>query len=298
MHRLGESKRFRGIDAIILLTVLGFALSVAVPSCRHDRAHALIFGCQNHLSAIGKAMLSYASDYDSALPVAGGRGTKWGLKLNNWSAAARSEAFMLDPNQAGGEATVGASLYLLIRHNGLSPKSFICPGDRRVSEFRPQKYSMTDRGLGELWDFGPDPARHCSYAYHLPYGGYALTTSNEPGFAVAADRYPWIKSPAGDARLFADFRPDAGAKGGAGTSDQARNGNAVAHQNNGQNVLFLGNHIEFAKRAYCGLDDDNIYTVSTSATAGDPWGTPPKLGSQPANRKDSLLVNDLPAPRK
>jgi hypothetical protein len=46
------------------------------------------------------------------------------------------------------------------------------------------------------------------------------------------------------------------------------------------------------------LDNDNIYTVSTSPTAGDPVGIPPTFGSQPANRKDSLLVNDLPAPRK
>jgi prepilin-type processing-associated H-X9-DG protein len=281
---------------VVILVVLGFVLPILVPAYQRERLVSLNVECGMNLSGIGKAVLSYANDYNGELPSAGGKGTRWGPGLRSWSSHSRAEAFGLDPNSAGEEATISASLYLLIRHNGLSPKSFICPGDRRVTEFRAQKYGVTDRGLAELWDFGLDPARHCSYAYHVPYGAYAVTTSNEPSFAVAADRNPWMKSPSGNARPFTDFRPDAGAKGGTGTSDQARKGNAVGHQNNGQYVLFLDGHVEFAKRAYCGLDDDNIYTVSSSQAAGDPLGTPPKLGSQPANRKDSLLVNDPVVP--
>jgi len=281
---------------VVTLVVLGFVLPILVPAYQRERIVSLNVDCARQLSDVGKAMLSYAGDYDGALPAAGGRGTKWGPKLNNWSAATRSQAFGLDTNQTGGEATISASLYLLVRHNGVSPESFVCGADKGVTEFRPQKYGVIDRGIADLWDFSANPARHCSYAYHVPYGAYAVTTSNEPSFAVAADRNPWMKSPSGNARPFTDFRPDAGAKGGTGTSDQARKGNAVGHQNNGQYVLFLDGHVEFAKRAYCGLDDDNIYTVSSSQAAGDPLGTPPKLGSQPANRKDSLLVNDPVVP--
>ncbi|NLH41008.1 MAG: hypothetical protein GX448_04135, partial [Planctomycetes bacterium] len=71
-----------------------------------------------------------------------------------------------------------------------------------------------------------------------------------------------------------------------------------AHQNEGQNVLFLDAHVDFEKRAYCSIEDDNIYLISTSTTGGgSPIGTAPAPGAatnryQPANRKDSVLLHD------
>jgi hypothetical protein len=119
-----------------------------------------------------------------------------------------------------------------------------------------------------------------------------LTTSSEPGFAVAADRNPWITSPAGEPQPFTDFRPDV--QPYTGSNEQARAGNAIAHQSEGQQVLFLDTHVEFEKRAYCSIEDDNIYTLSTNPQTGDPLGTMPSPapGLTPANRKDSLLVHD------
>ena len=40
-------------------------------------------------------------------------------------------------------------------------------------------------------------------------------------------------------------------------------GNAITHQGDGQNVLYLDSHVDFAKRAFCGLEEDNIFTRST-----------------------------------
>ena len=247
--------------------------------------------CGTNLSGIGKAMLLYANDNNDELPLAGGRDTTWGSRLKDWAAASRSEAFGLDPNGAGGQATISSSLYLLVRYEEATPKIFICKGDRGVRQFDPNAVSGGRRDLTTLWDFGPDPARHCSYSYYMPYGPLKLTTSNEPGTAVAADRNPWMDGPRWKARDFSKFRQD-------GSVQQQRAGNAVPHLFDGQNVLFLDSHVEFARRSYCGLDDDNIYTISTGPTAADPQGTPPKLGSQPANRKDSLLVNDPLVPRR
>jgi type II secretory pathway pseudopilin PulG len=290
MCRPGRSQGFTWVEVVVILVILGFVFAILWPGYHREWVNSLRSGCSAQLSDIGKAMLSYASDYDGALPQAGGKGTKWGAKLRNWSASGRSEAFSLDPNSAGGEATIGASLYLLVRQNRISPKSFICPADRRVTEFRPQKYGMTTRGLADLWDFGPDPARHCSYAYHVPYGRYALMTSNEPAFAVAADRNPWIGSPSAKAGDFAKFVPDVPPF--KGLLEQGDQGNAIPHGRKGQSVLSLDGHVEFAMRAYCGIEDDNIYTSWDGTDRIR--GTPPKLGSQPANRKDSLLVNDPP----
>jgi prepilin-type processing-associated H-X9-DG protein len=148
----------------------------------------------------------------------------------------------------------------------------------------------------DFWDFGPSPWLHCSYSYHMPYGMYALTTSNEPGFAVAADRNPWMDSPSAKAGDFTRFKPDVPPFNGS--AEQGKHGNTPRHLGDGQNVLFLDSHVEFAKRAFCAVDDDNIYTISGNQWTADLLGTPPKLGSQPTNRKDSLLVNDPVVPRK
>ena len=290
MRRPARSEGLTWIGVVVVLAVLGFVVLILAPLYRREWRISLMVECNHQLSDIGKAMLTYASDFNGALPQAGGRGTSWGSRLHNWSAPGRAQAFGLDPNLAGGEATISASLYLLVRHNDISPGSFICRTDKGATEFRPQKYGVTSTGVADLWDFGPDPTRHCSYSYHVPYCRYALTTSNEPGFAVAADRNPWIGSPSAKAKDFLFFKPDVPPF--HGTAEQAKYGNTFRHEGDGQNVLFLDSHVEFARRAYCSVEDDNIYTISTNLVAGDLLGTPPRLGSQPANRRDSLLVND------
>jgi prepilin-type processing-associated H-X9-DG protein len=243
--------------------------------------------CGTNLSGIGKAMLIYANDYEDELPFAGGRGATWGPRLKDWTAASRSDAFGLDANDVGGQTTVSSSLYLLVRYGDVMPKAFVCRGDRGTRRFDPNEHLADDKELATFWDFGPDPAMHCSYSYHMPYGPYKLTTSSEPGTPVAADRNPWIDGPRWKAGNFSKFQWD-------GSVRQQRAGNAMAHWRDGQNVLFLDSHVEFAKRAFCGVDDDNIYTIWNGNDKAR--GTPPKLGSQPAGRLDSLLVNDPVVP--
>jgi hypothetical protein len=181
----------------------------------------------------------------------------------------------------------------------LDPRSFVCPVDRGTRGFQPEKYGVGNKGLGDLWDFGPDPARHCSYAYQMAYAPYRLTVSSEPGMAVAADRNPWMDGPSERAGEFSNFVPDLTVSGFTGTTEQAQRGNASAHRGwanrrDGQNVLFLDMHVAYEKRPYCGVEDDNIYTSWDGKDRVR--GQPPKLGSQPADRRDSLLVNDPPAP--
>jgi len=244
--------------------------------------------CGTNLSRIGKAMLIYANDYGDELPLAGERGTAWGSGLNDWTAANRSEAFGLDPKNAGGQATIGSSLYLLVRYRGLAPKTFVCDGDRGTRPFDPNEHHTTDdKGLATHWDFGRDPAEHCSYSYHMPYGPHRLTTASEPGMAIAADRNPWFDGPRWKASDFSKFQWN-------GTTRQQRAGNAVAHWLDGQNVLFLDSHTGFVKRSLCGIGDDNIYTLWDGADKVQ--GIPAQFGSTPANVFDSLLVNDPVAP--
>jgi hypothetical protein len=183
------------------------------------------------------------------------------------------------------KASISSCFYLLVKYAEVTPKSFICKGDSGTTEFKPADYAAGDRELIDLWDFGTDPKKHCSYSYHMPFGLYALTTASEPGLAVAADRNPWIDSPAGEGKYanFAQFVPEGG-------RESLKVGNATQHQEDGQNVLFLDNHVGFEKVSYCGVNDDNIYTWwdgSDIRKGGLPAGA-----TEPKGRTDSYLIHD------
>ncbi|MBN2130494.1 MAG: prepilin-type N-terminal cleavage/methylation domain-containing protein [Sedimentisphaerales bacterium] len=299
---------FTLVELLVVIAIIALLMGILMPALARVRQLAFRMTCGTNLSGIGKAMLIYANDYDDELPRAGGRQSTWGTlpTATSWTAASRTLAYGVAADGSGGSASISSCFYLLVKYAEVTPKSFICKGDAGTTEFKLSDMTVpsTSFELVQAWDFGPptEAPKHCSYTYHFPFGQYALTTSTEPGFAVAADRNPFIVSPAADAVVFPGsgtdrFIPDVAYAGGtAGTSDQARKGNAIAHQNDGQNVLFLDSHVEFAKRCYCSVEDDNIYLPSRNNPVGsaDMYGNTIVLGASctPTNRKDALLVHD------
>jgi len=278
---------FAAISVVIPLILIFVLIWLGVGRFRATNNLSMV--CGTNLSGLGKAMLIYANDYDDALPSAGGPNGRWVSRLPWWAAGSREDAYGLsDPNATDGRASVSASLYLLVKYDQATPKSFVCKEDFGTTEFNPSDYGLNDRKLNDLWDFGPNPPKHCSYSYHLPYGPYRLTTASEPGMAVAADRNPWIDSPFEKAREFRSFDPD-------GSKEAVNAGNAVAHKGDEQVVLFLDCHVGLEKRSFCGINDDNIYTYWDGEDIRR--GAPPRLGSKPADRADSLLVNDPAIPQ-
>jgi prepilin-type processing-associated H-X9-DG protein len=286
-------------ELLVVLATIALFMTILLPTLAKIRYNRYRAACAANLSQIGKAMMMYVNDYDDQLPVAAGPNSKWGT-TPNYQAHTRRAAFGLDSQDASAQASIGASLYLLVKYEQLTPKSFLCKGDINTTEFIPAKYGVRDKDLIDLWDFGPGPARHCSFSYHIPYGLYALTSSNLPGMAVAADRNPWIDSPSAKAKDFVRFMPTAHiARSARGTAERAKYGNTISHQENGQNVLFIDGHVEFAKRPYCGVEDDNIYTHLPQGHGPPQIGEPPlPFLSQPGHRKDSFLVHDPPIPGK
>ena len=233
---------------IFLLTWLGVGRLIATIDTR--------MVCGTNLSGLGKAMLLYSNDYDDTLPSAVGPNGLWVARLPWWAADNRKDAYGLsDSNATDGRASVSASLYLLVKYDEATPKSFVCKADFGTTEFKPAKYGLGDEKLLDLWDFGPNPPLHCSYSYHLPYSKHRLTMTSDPRAAVAADRNPWIDSPFEKARDFRSFDPN-------GSREAIKAGNAIAHKPDGQNVLFLDIHVSFEKRSFCGINDDNISLLS------------------------------------
>jgi prepilin-type N-terminal cleavage/methylation domain-containing protein len=280
-----KKKGFTLVELLVVIAIIALLMGILMPALARVRQIAFRMVCGTNLSGIGKAMLIYSNDYDDELPKAGGRNATWSGRIANWMAPDRFTAYGVSADGSGGYGTITSSFYLLVKYAEVTPKSFVCKGDSGTTEFKPADDGAGDRELIDLWDFGLEPLKHCSYSYHMPYGLYALTTSSEPGMAVAADRNPWITSPAAEAKQFPGiFVPE-------GSREAVNYGNAIAHQEDGQNVLFMDSHVGFEKKSYCGINDDNIYTfwVGGDIRLG---GQPLPAASEPADRLDSYLVHD------
>ena len=295
-----KKKGFTLVELLVVIAIIALLMGILMPALARVRQLAFRMTCGTNLSGIGKAMLIYANDYEDELPRAGGRNSTWGA-LKDWTggtAQTRQVAYGVATDGSGGSATISSCFYLLVKYAEVTPKSFICKGDSGTTEFK-----LTDAGstlpanfeLIDAWDFGPlaTSNKSCSYAYHDPFSSYALTVSSEPGFAVAADRNPFLTSPASTTPVtIGEFKPDLAAYNGS--ADQAKKGNALAHQLEGQNVMFLDTHVDFEKRSYCSIEDDNIYLISNSTTgSGSAIGiVPTPAAHSPLNRKDSVLIHD------
>ena len=284
----GRGFAIAGIVApCVMLPLIALLMGIMMPALARTRQVAFRMVCGTNLAGIGKAMQIYANDYDSAYPRSGGKESIWGRHIADWQAGKLFSAFNISTDGTGGTTNISSCFYLLVKYCEVTPKSFICKGDIGAKEFNPADDAVNNRELIDFWDFGFEPSKHCSYSYHMPFGQYALTTESNPGMAVAADRNPWQDSPAADAKPWPGiYNPDGGRKA-------LRYGNAVAHQDDGQSVLYVDTHVGFEKIPFCGVNDDNIYT---SWDGGDiRIGSPPVIGtSKPTDRLDSLLVNDGP----
>ncbi len=294
MAERGTVKRLTRVETLVIAVVcLAVILSVPVLSGKTRKA-ADRKRCAANLAQIGKAMFLYAADYEGALPRAGGPTTTWG-PTRNWVARNRHAAFGLDADANGGRATVSSSLYLLVKYYATPTKLFACPSDKGTTAFSLRRLVgvVPNFTFARAWDFGPsgESFKHSSYSYHMPYGSFALTTSRDPNLAVAADRNPVIGSPEDRARVVANFRPDVDPY--RGTPEQGRAGNAVSHDLDGQNVLFLDQRVTFEKRPFCAVGKDNIYLVSSFPDKGCVTGSVPiPAGTVVANERDSVLVHD------
>ncbi len=293
MTRRSGSSGLTRADVLVLVVAGVFLLVLAGPLASMPRHQATRAVCGANLARIGKAMLVYANEYEGVLPRAGGPTTRWGGPVI-WTAVNRHMAYGVSVDGEGGRATISSCFYLLIKYLAVPPRVFVCPADRGTTEFKlaDEVVYRADFRLADAWDFGASPADNCSYTYHIPFGRYGLTTSRDPNLAVAADRNPWIISPASYARDFALFQPDISPYNG--TIRMARNGNAISHETDGQNVLFLDGRVTFEHRSFCGLDDDNIYAKASSYVKGDAKGSMAVYAPdmQPMNDRDSLLVHD------
>jgi prepilin-type N-terminal cleavage/methylation domain-containing protein/prepilin-type processing-associated H-X9-DG protein len=293
-----KKKGFTLVELLVVIAIIALLMGILMPALARVRQIAYRLYCGTNLSGIGKAILIYSNDYDDEFPRAGKLG--WVQGLNAFASPNPDVAY-----QTG--ATISSCFYLLIKFSEVTPKSFLCKGDSGVTEFDPSAHAVPNTmTLVDIFDFGATQTQeHCSYAYHNPFPqgttGFNLTSSSDPGMAIAADPNPWQPTFENPAKVWANY---SAVYAGPGKQD-IQKGNAGTHQDDGQNVLFVDGHTSFEKDSRCGVDMDNIYTRHEVATPGTPpnevqrqRGASPATGPAnpanyfPMNRNDSVLLTD------
>ena len=305
-----KKKGFTLVELLVVIAIIALLMSILMPALSKVRKMANRIKCGSNISGLGKSMLIYANDNDEEFPVSGGRSAEWanqGQTIADYTATLRRDAYGTNnPTQA----TIGSSLYLLIKYADAVPAQFVCGGDEGREEFEiiediaPEAISNNIADTEKLWDFSTKPGNYYSYSYQMPFvppvanvqgGGslrvpYPCTASSDGGRPVMSDRNPWLDINANNHRddSLSDSpdwpsgeevpSPDAmWSQNGNEYTDPEGTWNSASHDFEGQNVLYVDGHVDFAKSANVGIDNDNLWW--TWGVAGDQFA-PDTKGKQ------------------
>jgi len=118
-----RKKGFTLIELLVVIAIIAMLLAILMPALGKVKKLAERLVCGTNVRGIATSCVMYSNDSDGSYPVQGGSAippihalafttTDWALPAKDWT--------------VGGDMSIGASLFLLIRYADISPKSFVC----------------------------------------------------------------------------------------------------------------------------------------------------------------------------
>jgi len=285
-------------EMLVVVAGISCLTAVAVPAVvgAKDAAHVAV--CGSNLHHLGAALLLYAEDHDGFLPDSGAASALGGpLPQDGFHTPGRWDspgtAAWPDVRDVGNQA----NLWILVRQGYAVPGLFICP----ATADKPSLNDSADARVMGFYALDPETAAatpdesaflkrvaagRCSYSYQNQFAHPAVDEAvvapanattrqcvHPPDLAIAADRNPYARPrltrqpivPVADGPL----------------------ANSLNHGGRGQNVLYLGGHVEWHESPLCGAakpdgSRDNIYWPDA--------GQPDDATNVPRAITDSYLV--------
>ncbi len=289
-HRNG----FTLIELLVVVTIIGILMGVLIPSVFNALKQAEKAQCAANLKQIGTGCATWASSHRQKWPDAfTSDSTEWDLVGET-----RTDYYEFNSDPQSGQDNEGASsndepinsntasLWLLVANQGVDPQVFVCPSQAT------HQADLTVVDYRRCKDFRN--VTYISYSYQNVFGGYRLsqTAGRSASLAVAADANPMRKDfysgsgggeggGEGDVMLVTDrelekenyFRTDdETTEWNQQMSDPIQDPwelNSPNHDFEGQNVLYLDNHVEFKAHPYCGPLYDNIWVRRDTSSGID-----------------------------
>lgn len=255
-----NKRAFSLIEFIITIAVIAGLASAAIIAFNKIKSSAGISSCAENLKNIAAALEVYANDY-KAYPRSGAENSYWSSHIG-WRYDKAVPDFMTnqwDKKPLG--ATVSSCWYLLVRYRQMYPYQFVCKssGDKEFTHF-----SMI-ADFRQIWDFGDQPQKSCSYSLQNPFGKFSAKPNSKSDMPIAADKSPFFDS--------------------QNEITNSASNNSKNHQLKGQNVLFADMSVNFITDSHCGINKDDIYTYGQD-------NNPPtdRKIDDAVNEDDSFLV--------
>ena len=256
------SKGGRTVMMVVVFVFFGaFALAVLLPAQGHMGPTSRT-SCAANLTGIVKSLILYSAENNDCYPYLG-------------------------PAEISAKAPTGAvpgglmnDLYYLVGTGVVAPKYFVCKDD---------KTAIAAQALASATGMPPYTPTYWTNGSTKPGGAdFSYSYSFAFQYSDAKTLGNWWKNTMDSAvAIGADLNP--------GTKGPWPKGvhNSHTHGDDGQNVGFGDNHVEFERSPACGEADDNIYSVgSKSATAGGCNGMPefPAASGNQQGTFDTCLV--------
>ncbi|MHC4561630.1 MAG: type II secretion system protein [Planctomycetota bacterium] len=284
-----QRKAFTLIELLIVCAMIMTLASIMLPALGQARILAKRGACAANLNTVGKALVSYATEFNQNLPAFGSDDSSGSVQ---WNLVGHNKTVYTEDVQDGSRPLFMLMYPLGVTASGewvrhelklVPPAAFNCPGaeaDERQTD--PVTWEM-----GTAQQVGFDSYRTCSYSYQ-----HSLTPDIVPppslidkaSRVMMADRTPLVRGP-GTKQGYDGNRTTATSYDELELSGQGYDAFSGNHrQVKGQNVLRIGGDVEFTKSAI--VDEDNIWAP------GNPAGTPDStfLSGGPVDEDDIFLV--------
>ena len=288
-----RKKGFTLVELLVVIAIIALLVSILMPALGRARELAKRVKCAHQLKSIGSALVMYQGDYKDQNPKPwsenalgfsfGGTGSATFYNPENYQDLTQNPDYAyyaLPSFQAyDNRATVGICLYQLVRHEDVSPKSFICPSapnDEEMSFEYAQEVANNNNLTVEDWS---DLITFCSginlsYSYIDPWGNPSNSNTGS-SMALLADKSNKWDTPNFEQK-FSQAAPNYRLTTNEFWTDEAdliagniAHGNSNNHQTQVQNVLFGSSDVRRFEKPNIGLSNDNIYTAWNMGAGDD-----------------------------